>query len=218
MSFERMLLTLRNIVNWWISVPRKIAGSRGAKFYAFSLLLWSCLTLFICAMPFALVSSPKQPTPTLQPPTQQATATEIARPSETATFIIVLPNTMPPTIAPAPTNAPLPTQTPEARADAVVSGEYANLRTGPDTAYDQIGSVYHGDVLTVLGKNADGSWLQVRTGAGQTAWIAGWLVQVDHDLSTVSVVGAPPLPTNPPAAPPAAIQPTPILDGVTCQH
>jgi uncharacterized protein YraI len=123
-----------------------------------------------------------------------------------------------PTIAQAPTNAPFPTQTPEARADAVVSGEYANLRTGPDTAYDQVGSVYHGDVLTVLGKNADGSWLQVRTSAGQTAWIAGWLMQVDYDLSTVSVISAPPLPTSPPAAQPPAIQPTPILDGVPCQH
>jgi uncharacterized protein YraI len=225
MSFERIVLTLRNIINWWISVPQKITGSRGAKFYVFSLLLWSCLTLFICAMPFALVSSPERQTPTLPSSTQSATATETAPPSETATatVIIVPSSTTPPTIASAPTNAPIPTHTLETNVDAVVSGEYANLRSGPDIAYDQVGSVYHGDMLTILGKNTDGSWLQVRTSAGQTVWIAGWLVQVDRDLSTVSVVSAPPLPTSPPVAQPPVeqppvIYPTPILDGVPCQH
>ena len=98
--------------------------------------------------------------------------------------------------------------------------EFANLRTGPDVAYQKVGELRATGVnaAAVRGKSANGQWWQIAfTGApGGVAWVFGQLVDFTGDPNMVPVVSAPPLapgasaPSAPTAAPtPAAPLPTP---------
>lgn len=59
----------------------------------------------------------------------------------------------------------------------IVKSKVANLRNGPGTNHRVLGRLDYGDVLQTLGRQGD--WVRVRTGAGQTGWVArnllwGW--------------------------------------------
>jgi hypothetical protein len=55
---------------------------------------------------------------------------------------------------------------------AVVTGEAVNLRLGPSTSFDRIGSVVNGDELVLTGVS-DGSWVQVEHPVdGSPVWIS----------------------------------------------
>ncbi|MFZ5899628.1 MAG: SH3 domain-containing protein [Bacillota bacterium] len=77
---------------------------------------------------------------------------------------------------------------------AVVTNSWANLRSGPGTNFSIAGKASQGDRLTVLAKQGD--WLKVKTNAGLTAWIAGWLVKVQAAAPPLSGTGSG---TQPPA-------------------
>jgi N-acetylmuramoyl-L-alanine amidase len=49
-----------------------------------------------------------------------------------------------------------------------------NLRKGPGTNYDRVGSAQDKEILTVISQ--EGEWYQVRTASGTQAYIASWLV------------------------------------------
>jgi formylglycine-generating enzyme required for sulfatase activity len=77
----------------------------------------------------------------------------------------------------------------------VVNTQNANLRAGPGTVYDALGSYPQGTALVVTGKNAAGDWLQVQAPDGKTGWMASSLLTVNTNLSQVAVAAAPPTPT-----------------------
>lgn len=95
--------------------------------------------------------------------------------------------------------------------------DFANVRTGPDIAYQKVGELTVAGVnaAAVKGKSANGQWWQISfAGApGGLAWVFGQLVDLTGDAAAVPVVAAPPLlmaaaaPTATPA--PAQPQPTP---------
>ena len=94
-----------------------------------------------------------------------------------------------------------PTQTlesldlPEANAEfeAQITTEMLNLRLGPSVDYEILDQLPEGTTVTVLGQNAEGTWLNVETSDGVT----GWLARRYTDFSdTVAVVAAPPLPSD----------------------
>lgn len=98
--------------------------------------------------------------------------------------------------------------------------DFANVRTGPDTAYQKVGELRATGVnaAAVKGKSANGQWWQIEfAGApGGIAWVFGQLVDLTGDAATVPVAAAPPLPTAaapgtaPTTAPtPSEPQPTP---------
>ena len=60
---------------------------------------------------------------------------------------------------------------------AVVTGDYVNIRSGPSTSYSRIDLVYKNDKLTVLEKKND--WYKVKLSKGKIGWIAGWLVSIN---------------------------------------
>ena len=69
-----------------------------------------------------------------------------------------------------------------------------NLREGPGTNYAIVGNVPANTEVSVVGRNADGSWLLVETETG-TAWMSGQsdLVSIDSTaVAGLSVVNAPP--------------------------
>ncbi len=47
-----------------------------------------------------------------------------------------------------------------------------NLRSGPNTTYPVVTIVHEGDDLNLLGRNASGSWVKVRTLEGVEGWVA----------------------------------------------
>lgn len=87
---------------------------------------------------------------------------------------------------------PLPTSV----AKPVAASE-ANLRSGPGTTYDRVGSVSPGEVLEIVGVTAAGDWYRLNNGA----WIAAFLV--NGTVGAVTVVAAPtPTPTPRPTSTP----------------
>lgn len=87
------------------------------------------------------------------------------------------PPTPEPTVEPAPAInllQLLPTATPMPSFVETVVVEAANLRSGPGTSFDLISSIAGGETIRLSGKNADGSWYRLESGA----WIAAFLIEV----------------------------------------
>jgi hypothetical protein len=86
-----------------------------------------------------------------------------------------------------------------------------NVRSGPGTNYPVIGAGPAGESARVVGRNSDGSWLQVEyPSADGTGWLYAPLVDVAGNPESVAVAQVapppaptqPPQPTEPPAPPP----------------
>jgi hypothetical protein len=103
-----------------------------------------------------------------------------------------------PTFTAMPALTAMPTQcTP-----LVTSTVNANVRSGPDTAYDIVGSLSLGQTATLVGRNDANTWWYIAYpgAAGGYAWIAGSVVMPSCVPAVMQVVAAPPLPTTGPVA------------------
>lgn len=78
-------------------------------------------------------------------------------------------------------------------ARCVLTAEGANMRTGPDTAFPIVGRLTPGMALYATGISADGLWYASRD-AGETVWVAVWVVVATGPCNALRVVEAPPLP------------------------
>jgi hypothetical protein len=106
-----------------------------------------------------------------------------------------------------PTATPVPVEEPV----TITLLQNMNVRGGPGTNYPVIGSGSTGESTKVLGRNSDGTWLQVEySSADGLGWIYEPLVQVNGNPETVEIASAPPPPppTNTPIPPPTAPPPT----------
>lgn len=126
--------------------------------------------------------------------TAAARLTEIAG-SVTPTSTTIPALTFTPTPALTPTSS-IPTQC----SPLVTSTVNANVRSGPGTAYDVIGSLMLGQTATITGRNDANTWWYIAYPgvSGGYAWIAGSVVTSACVPSVVQVVAAPPLPTAQP--------------------
>lgn len=119
----------------------------------------------------AATSTP-QASPTTAPSATPRPATATPEPTETAV----------PTETPPPTATPVPSATPQTEVVArVIAQETINVRGGPNTTFGPVGTASPGDEFVVLGRNADGSWIQIDYPdllAGQEAWVAAFLVEI----------------------------------------
>ncbi len=108
-----------------------------------------------------------------------------------------------------PTPVPEPTEEPPASNTSITVTiiNNMNVRGGPGTNYPVIGSGPAGASSTLVGRNADSSWLQVQypPSSDNTGWVYAKLVQVSADVGTVDVVQVAP-PPQPVAAAPAPKQ------------
>ncbi len=91
----------------------------------------------------------------------------------------------------APTEAPTPTEaaTPEAPAapTTVVTPTVttdANLRAGPGTEFDVLGGTITGQEISIVGRNADGTWFRLDNGG----WVFATLVANPPALESIPVV------------------------------
>ncbi|HMB25440.1 MAG TPA: SH3 domain-containing protein [Anaerolineales bacterium] len=110
------------------------------------------------------------------------------------------------TITPAPTLTVAPAAASTSAPVVPVSGPCnptvtanvnANVRSGPGTAYDAIGSLMQGQAATIVGRNDAYTWWYIDYPgiSGGHAWIAGSVVTSSCVPDVVQVVAAPPLPT-----------------------
>ena len=128
---------------------------------------------------------------TSEPVAQVAVATATSLPADATVTVAPAPE---PTTAPANT-APLLT----------IAGELINIRTGPATAYDLLGTAPQGQTFDIVGKNPQGDWWQICCLNDQRGWIFGQLATVENTEAVAVAADIPPLPT--PAA--VAVEPTP---------
>jgi uncharacterized protein YraI len=109
--------------------------------------------------------------------------------------LILIPTQTPASAAtaePAPTVAPTATTAPEATTvTAEVIPFLLQLYSTPDNTSDDVARAQRGTDFVVIGKNADGSWLQVTTAEGLTGWVVGGNVRVTGDVDDVPVVATP---------------------------
>jgi len=125
---------------------------------------------------------------------------------------------------PAPTRAAgglLPTATPNRAAAGAtpaptapatsgpVAAGNANLRSGPGTGFERVGSVAAGQALAIVGKTAAGDWYQLDDGA----WIAAFLVSGEVGDVAVVVVAAVPAPSTAAASQSVSTPPAPAVSG-----
>jgi hypothetical protein len=115
-----------------------------------------------------------------------------------------------------PTPEPAPTEPPveeNSGPPVVTIVQNMNVRTGPGTNYPIAGPGPAGEKSTVVGRNADNSWVQVEypVTADGAGWVYADLVQIDGDLSQVDVVqvAAPPPPPPAPEVPQEEAAPPP---------
>ena len=80
-----------------------------------------------------------------------------------------------------------------------VSGDSANVRSGPGTVYEVIGQLQNGASVAISGKSADGLWWQISfpSAPGGVGWLRGDLAQANDAAASVAVVAAPPTPAFP---------------------
>jgi hypothetical protein len=71
-----------------------------------------------------------------------------------------------------------------------------NLRSGPGTNYDVVGSLKKGESLKTIGRNSDSSWWQVSNG-NAPAWVFAGVVTITGADDEIAIVEAPPPPATP---------------------
>ena len=102
-------------------------------------------------------------------PTPAATVETEASPTATKEF-----EPLPPTATPATAS----TATPETRVVAVTNSDGVHLRGGPGTAFAIKGKARRGQEFQVVGRNKDGSWVEVCCWKGEKVWIYAKLVDI----------------------------------------
>ncbi len=88
----------------------------------------------------------------------------------------------------------------------VTSSGTVNLRSGPSTAFNRVGTLSSGQQLRIVGKNENASWWQVET-AGAKVWVANSVVRTAGPVDQVAVAQDIP---QPPVQAAAASGPAPM--------
>jgi hypothetical protein len=117
-----------------------------------------------------------------------------------------------PTAADAATATPAPTATPAVA--ELTTNDVVNVRGGPGTNYNLVGSAQLGTKFRVTGKSPDGAWWQIDYN-GQPGWIFGQLVTATGAEAVAVAANIPAAPTAAPAPPPTATPAPPPADAAT---
>lgn len=135
---------------------------------------------------------------------QEQPSVEVAEPDPQPEQAVEQPRAPEPTEEVAPTLEPVEEAPPADDVVTVTVLQDMNVRGGPGTDYPRIGVGPAGASSKVVGRNADGSWLQVEypPGSSSTGWLFAQLVEVTGNPETAQVVAVDP-PPQPVAAAPA---------------
>ncbi len=186
--------------------------------------LWSLAALFIlllyvgATILFAIIFQEVSEQGVFATRTPLPTFTSAPTP-QPAVLLTVTPSTPTPllptasaTSLPTPTDVldtPTPSPTPTPVVPQVSAVSTVNVRAGPGTNYPVISALPPEVVVRVTGRNAAGSWWQIRGPDGSLGWVAGSVVE-SRSVDGVAVVEAPP--------PPAPPTPTPVPEPTRPQY
>lgn len=73
---------------------------------------------------------------------------------------------------------------------ATVNTGALNIRSGPGIGYSVVFSVYRGVSLTLLGRNADASWVRVSLSNGVTGWVNSRYIATTYPLMSLPLDGS----------------------------
>lgn len=109
-----------------------------------------------------------------------------------------------------PTPEPTATSTPEPKVPEVVTTQIVNIRGGPGTNYNLVGTANQDTRFRVTGKNQSGDWWQIDFN-GQPAWVYGQLVNAQNTegVAVAQNIPAAPVAVAPPPQPAATNTPAP---------
>ena len=91
--------------------------------------------------------------------------------------------TQPPTSSPQPSETPTPVTL-----EGCVKADSLRVRSGPGTEYEMIGGLLGGTCITLTGRNAETTWVQVQQDE-LTGWAAADYIAADAGLDMLAVVG-----------------------------
>ncbi len=154
-------------------------------------LLLCALVLFFGVGKLPIFSAAAVKTTPTEAPTEEVTPTEEIAVDATET--------------PEVTATTAPAASPTASVVTATAKERINVRGGPGTSYAVLAKVDQGKSLTVIGRNADNSWLQVQLADGSTkGWASAEYLEVKGDVNSLPTASAPPppAPTKKPTAKP----------------
>ncbi|MEW6566727.1 MAG: SH3 domain-containing protein [Chloroflexota bacterium] len=153
------------------------------------------------------------PTPTLSSQDALRTAETMAEATRLAASPTASPTPVPASPTPVlTTDTSTPTATPSS---AIVTANYnANVRSGPDVAFDWVDFLLQGQSAQVVGRyenTESGTWWYIRRiGQGKDGWIWGGAVTLSGDASGIPLLPPPPTSTSaPPPAPSPTLTPSP---------
>lgn len=123
----------------------------------------------------------------VQPPTEVITPTDT--PSETPTATFTPTNTDTPTWTPTPTLTPTPF--------VISDQDQVALLSGPGVEWPLVAILGPGVAVPVVGKNTEGTWLQLCCVNGGSVWVAARNVRLQNDAVNSPLItgGTPPSPT-----------------------
>jgi uncharacterized protein YgiM (DUF1202 family) len=97
--------------------------------------------------------------------------------------------------------------------DVEASGNI-NVRSGPSTDDERVGTLSTGDTVTAVGRNADASWLQITLDGDSTGWVSAELVNTDGEVENLDIIE----PDAPALNPMQAFSFRTGLQGTTCSE
>lgn len=83
---------------------------------------------------------------------------------------------------------PTPTELPRVTIGVVQSNQTVNVRSGPGTNFDRVGSLSPNEEVLVLGESDTGEWRNIRLPGGDEGWIRSDLLRVSQVPVTVAAV------------------------------
>jgi uncharacterized protein YraI len=169
------------------------------------------------------------PTPVKRNPSPMPRLFATLAPSDTAQVGVASPSATPEpsqppmpeaTSTPRPTNTPRPSATLSATPTQAVAGRAkgnVNLRSGPGTYYDKVGTTLPDERIQVLSRSEDSAWLRIITSTNLDCWISAEFVSATGKVSDLPVeANIPPAPTGVPGTvPPGFTGINYTLDGKT---
>jgi uncharacterized protein YraI len=163
------------------------------------------------ATPFMLPTATPYVAPTITPYVAPTITPYVA-----PTLTFAPPPSFTPVIVPtiAPTQAPVATLAPPA---AQVCADCGNLRLreSPGTAGNVLGYLDANTPLTIIGRSADNTWVQVVLTDGSSGWVSAHYLNINIDLNTVGVTGEvvdTTWPTAVPAVSPSGVE---VITGIS---
>jgi len=83
---------------------------------------------------------------------------------------------------------PSPTPTPRSEPSAYISFKWLNVRSGPGNAFNLVTRIEQGETISLLGRNADGSWVQVRLPGSQLGWVPAPYIEANIPIASLPIV------------------------------